>query len=893
MPHPQHVNPQTGRKYGWEAEQARKKAESPAAMQQELALLERLKIAADARENLLPFIEFTSPDPVDPNDVSKSAYRAQPFHRKVAEVLTLFEKGELRHADGRVCKQIIFAMPPRHGKSIAHDQPILTPDGWRAHGDLQPGDHVFGPDGKPVRVLDVSADVAEVVPVHLSNGEVIYAHLNHEWVVFDRARSEWRVMETREIKRRTLRVGPEGRGGRFVMQLPDATALDFPVRDLPLHPYVLGAWLGDGSAGSTRIAHAVADAEVIAAIEALGYCKSNSFVQKGTSVGYADFDGPRPNVASPMRAALRDLGVLNAKHVPEMYLRASIDQRLELLAGLVDTDGHVEKATGRVRFSTCSEALRDGVFDLAAGLGFRPYVVEVQPDVSSSGIVGRKTVYQVGFQPNRAIPTRIPRKRMTKFALRRRIAITAVGDVTFKRARSICVDRHDGLYVVGRHCVVTKNTQMATKHFSAWLSGKHPEWNVAVGTYSDGMAEDIGGDTRAILGTSQFKQVFPEHRLRKGSTAKTNFQTEKGGRLVFVGRGGPLTGKGAHVLLIDDLYKDHEEARSQNIRDQAWNWFTKVAMTRRMGRKLVMLTMTRWHSDDIIGRLTDPENPCYNAIEAKDWMIIRIPAIAEEDDVLGRAEGEPLWPEEFDLDFLMSQQRLDPLGFAALYQQRPTVADGVLFRRENIHRYDPADLPENLRYYCSSDHAVGVKQRNDPSCFGKAGVDKQDNLWFVDLFWKRVPTDQAVEAMLAMGSGSTAPLIWWAERGHISQSIGPFLYKRMAEAGTYINVREVTPVGDKEQRAQSIAARVAVGKVYIPKGPIWDKAVEEMLAFPNGIHDDFVDMLSLFGLGLQSQFGAKPPAAKKEPPKFGTLGWVKMYDAMAADQAAVRRTGGF
>lgn len=893
MPHPNHVNPQTGRRYGWEAEQARKKAEAPEAIEQEIALLERVKIAKEAHDDLLTFIEFTMPDPEDPNDVSRSAYRAQPFHRRVAEVLVQFEKGTLRHADGRPCKQIIFAMPPRHGKSIAHDQPILTPDGWRTHGDLQPGDYVFGPDGKPVRVLDVSAEVAEVVPVHLSNGEVIYAHLNHEWVVFDRARGEWRIMETRDIKRRALRVGPEGRGGRFVLQLPDAAALEFPEQDLPLHPYVLGAWLGDGSEGSTRIAHAASDAEVIAAIEALGYRKSNSFVQAGTGVAYADFGGPHTGAPSAMRSGLRDLGVLKGKHVPEVYLRASVAQRLELLAGLVDTDGHVERGTGRVRFSTCSPALRDGVYDLAAGLGFRPYVIEVQPCTSSSGIEGRKVVYQVGFQPNCSLPTRVPRKRIAKFAARRRIAITSVGEITFKRARSICVDRDDGLYVVGRQCVVTKNTQMATKHFGAWLSGRHPEWNVAVGTYSDGMAEDIGGDTRAILGTSQFKQVFPGHRLRKGSTAKANFQTEQGGRLVFVGRGGPLTGKGANVLLIDDLYKDHEEARSQTIRDQAWNWFTKVAMTRRMGRKLVMLTMTRWHSDDIIGRLTDPENPCYNAIEAKDWMIIRIPAIAEEDDVLGRPEGAPLWPDEFDLDFLMSQQRLDPLGFAALYQQRPTVADGVLFRRENIQRYDMKDLPDDLRFYCTSDHAVGTKQRNDPSCFGKAGVDKQDNLWLVDVFWQRVPTDKAVEAMLAMGSGNMAPLIWWAERGHISQSIGPFLYKRMAETGIYINLREVTPVGDKEQRAQSIAARVAMGKVYVPKGPIWDRLVEEMLAFPNGIHDDAVDMLSLFGLGLQSQFGKRPAAPKKEPPKFGTLNWVKMHDRWTAEQDAARRHGGF
>lgn len=552
MPHPNHVNPRTGHRYGWEAEQAKKKAESPAAFEQELALLERLKLAAEAREDLLTFTKFTMPTVEEPNDATKTSYEAAPFHVSIAEAFTAFEKGKLKNIDGSTCTQLIFCMPPRHGK-----------------------------------------------------------------------------------------------------------------------------------------------------------------------------------------------------------------------------------------------------------------------------------------------------------------------------------------------------TELATKRFAAWYAGRHPEHDVIVSAASDLLAEDFGGDTRAILTSPQFRQVFPQYQLRKGGTSKSNIQSDKGGRMVFVGRGGTVNGRGANLLIMDDIFRDAQEASSQNLRDQIWEWVVKVALWRRMGRKLTCLTMTRWHSDDVIGRLTDPSNDKYDAQEAAKWKIIRLPGIAEDDDPLGRQPGEALWPTRYSADYLMSGQRRDPLGFAALIQQRPTVADGVLFRRENIQRYDITDLPDNLRFYCTSDHAVGTKQRNDPSCFGKAGVDKQDNLWLVDLFWKRVPTDQAVEAMLAMASGTNAPLIWWAERGHISQSIGPFLYKRMAEQGIYINLREVTPVGDKEQRAQSIAARVAMGKVYIPKGPMWDRLVEEMLAFPNGIHDDGVDMLSLFGLGLQSQFGKRPPAPKKEQPKFGTLNWVKTHDRWAAEQAERRRTGGF
>jgi predicted phage terminase large subunit-like protein len=443
-------------------------------------------------------------------------------------------------------------------------------------------------------------------------------------------------------------------------------------------------------------------------------------------------------------------------------------------------------------------------------------------------------------------------------------------------------------------------TELATKRLAAWFSGRHPEQDVIVAAAGDDLASDFGGDVRSIMGTPQYKQVFPNHKLRKGGTAKDNIQTVQGGRLVFAGRGGQINGRGAHLLLVDDLYKDANEARSQAIRDSAWDWFVKVALYRRMGKRLTIITMTRWHSDDIIGRLTDPENPCYNAQEAAGWKIIRLPGLAEEDDPLGRKPGEALWPEKrrdgsaYDVAYHMANQRRDPLGFAALTQQRPTVADGVLFRRENIQRYDPKDLPENLRFYCASDHAVSTKQRNDPSCFGKAGVDAQDNLWFTELFWERVKSDRAVEQMLVMGSGNNAPLIWWAESGHISKSIGPFLNKRMLETERYINVREIVPSVDKETRAQSIAARVALGKVYIPKGPIWDKAVEEMLAFPNGTHDDFVDMLSLFGLGLQSQFGKTAPSPKQAEPKFGTAAWLKFMDEFKAKQRQLAGThGGF
>lgn len=442
-------------------------------------------------------------------------------------------------------------------------------------------------------------------------------------------------------------------------------------------------------------------------------------------------------------------------------------------------------------------------------------------------------------------------------------------------------------------------SELVSRRLPAWLMGLFPEQHGIVATYSDDFAAEFGKEVRGIVKMPQFRQVFPETSLMRGGAASDKLQTTRGGQWSFVGRGGGLTGRGGHILICDDLIKDDKEAQSQAVRDQAWSWFTKVAMSRRMGRKLVILTFTRWHNDDPIGRLTDPENPHYNRELAKKIKIINLPAIAEEDDPLGRKPGQALWPDgpdQFDLDFLREQQSLDPLGFAALYQQRPSLLDGDMFKRENILFYAKDDLPADLRIYAASDHAVAVGQRNDFTVLLKVGVDPQSNIYILECVWAKLKSDAATEAMLTMAGGKQRPLLWWAEKGHISKSIGPFLRKRMIETGTYFNIREVTPVADKAQRAQSIAARVAMGKVYFPKGAPWvEKAINQMMAFPNGTHDDFVDALAYIGLGLQSQFAPTSSSAKKsvEQPKFGTLNWVKLNDRWKAEQRALTQAGGF
>lgn len=432
-------------------------------------------------------------------------------------------------------------------------------------------------------------------------------------------------------------------------------------------------------------------------------------------------------------------------------------------------------------------------------------------------------------------------------------------------------------------------SELASRKFPAWFWGKDPYRQVLFATYNSDFAKTFGKHVRTLMESPQFQQVFPLCKLKTGSKAADAMTTEDGGEASFVGVGGGLTGKGADLLIIDDPIKEPEEAASKSFRDKQWTWFSQAAMTRLMPMGRVVIIMTRWHEDDLVGRLTDPTNPCYNSEEAASWKVLSLPAIAVDDDPMGRKPGEALWPDRFPIPVLEAQKRLDPAGFSALYQGSPTPADGDYFKEEWLATYTREELDqvmaEGLRIYGASDHAVATTQSADKTCLGCVGVDQHDNVWVLpDLFWQRARTDFVCEAMLD-NIKRNKPIWWKAERGHISKAIGPFLRKRMQERAVYCPIEEVVPAKDKETRAQAIRARMAMGKVKFPRYMgWWQDAKAELLKFPRGRHDDFVDFLAHIGMGLATQVGASPEPELPKGPKTGTLAWVKASSKRKEDR---------
>ena len=387
---------------------------------------------------------------------------------------------------------------------------------------------------------------------------------------------------------------------------------------------------------------------------------------------------------------------------------------------------------------------------------------------------------------------------------------------------------------------------LASVAFPAWHLGRHPDHEFISCSYSGSLAMSFSRKVRQLLREPVYKNVFEKSRLDKDSQSVESWQTTQGGGYVAAGVGGGITGKGANVLVIDDPVKNREDAESDNNREATWDWYTSTAYTRLSPGGGILVILTRWHDDDLAGRLLKQAED-----GADQWEVIRYPAIAEIDENF-RKQGESLHPERYNVDALEQiRKAIGPRDWSALYQQNPVSDEGDYFSRDMIryYEYDEIDTAE-LNYYCAWDLAIGQRDRNDYSVGIVVGIDEYDHLYVVDVVRGKYDGFELVEQILDLYE-TWRPGIVGIERGHIEMALGPFLQKRTRERGLSEAYFKDLKVGrrDKEARARAIQGRMQQGMVYFPKDAVWTGTmVAELLRFPNGAHDDQVDALAWIGL---------------------------------------------
>ena len=416
--------------------------------------------------------------------------------------------------------------------------------------------------------------------------------------------------------------------------------------------------------------------------------------------------------------------------------------------------------------------------------------------------------------------------------------------------------------------------------FPPWFLAQRARASILVASHSDNLAESFGRRARNLVA---LHSPTLGYALRSDSKAAGEWNTTNGGLFFSAGIGTKVAGHRFHLGLVDDPIGKKEDADSKLIRDKGWDWYNYDFLPRQEPKAAVVVIQTRWHEDDLAGRILSNE---------KGWTVISIPLIAGVDDPLGRAPNESLWPEYFTAEQI-EKARVSP-AFSSLYQQTPTPDSGDYFKREWI--VDAAyakgtDLPSSLTYYAGSDHAVSQREESDRTCLIPAGVDEQGDLWILpDVWWPRNarPAPDEVVAEMHRLTRAHRFIYWWAGKDHITASLRPYIERVSREELVFIPFEELSEARDKQTKAQSIRAMFRQGRVHLPAFAEWyGDAVNELLRFDKGVHDDFVDAMAKLGRGLAEQHGTMPrvPVIEKLAPPSLTLEWVKASDkAMNAEE---------
>lgn len=389
-------------------------------------------------------------------------------------------------------------------------------------------------------------------------------------------------------------------------------------------------------------------------------------------------------------------------------------------------------------------------------------------------------------------------------------------------------------------------SELASRRFPAWYLGKHPDRQIITTTYAGEFAQDFGRDVREIVSGDEFSRIFPGVGLAADSAARGRWHTNSGGVYFAVGVGGPITGRGAHLALIDDPVKNRQDAESQLIRETVWHWYTSTLRTRLMPGGAIVLICTRWHEDDLAGRLLDRMER-----GGEQWKVVSLPAVGDH--------GEALWPEWYprtELDRIRSS--IGPRDWLSLYQQTPTAETGTYFKREWFRRY--TDAPQRMNFYVTADFAVSADE-GDYTEIAVWGVDSLDNCYAVDWWSGRKTADVWVEKLLDLVD-RYSPHAFVGEMGPIRRAVEPLLERRMRERGVFIAPTWLShATGDKAANARSFQGLCSMGRVYFPALEWAERVMDQLLRFPGGRFDDAVDACSLFGRHLANTWAARTEPA--------------------------------
>lgn len=769
-----------------------------------------------------------------------------------------------------------------HGKAIATDCPVPTPDGFKNHGDLGPGDTVYGSSGTAIKVV-ARTDVLTEEPcmrVSFSDGSSVTCSANHLWPVllpsrarvspYSNTRKKWRselltatqlrphVEHSRRVKSRPYPTLPP------VVPLFAGNEIT-----LPCSPYVLGFWLGDGSCGTNQISCGSEDVDrVVGLIQEEGCSVS---VRKDKTAFRISVDPGKAHQKGSSRFtnALRSMRVLKNKRIPSRIFRSAFDQRLALLQGMMDSDGFCHKKHSQCLFANANYDLARDFWKLSQTLGLNPTFGHKKVWLKGKQF----DAWHVMFQGLAGLPPfRLPRKlaalsKLDHPRMRRIVDVQAVPSVPVS---CIQVDSPDGVYLIGENFLQTHNSTVVTfgKTIQDILASHGedplPEWGgqeptICILSHVRPIAKGFLRQIKMEFETNRvLKEWFPDVLHEEPRKEAPKWSEDDG--IIVKRRSNPReatveayglvdgmpTSKHFHVLVYDDVVTE----RSVTTADMIAKTTVAVELSRNLGMEGTRRRYVGTRYD-----LSDSYVPLMERGAAKPRLH---PATHD-----GTASGRPVFltsetweklKQETSAFILSCQQLLNPVP--------DTNAFFRMVEGETLNWYDAA--PAHVRSYGATDGAVS-KGAGDWTVHGILSVDENDIMHLREVWRKQEDSDVWVDAQMDMVQ-EYRPIKWVGEAGPIEKAVGPFRRKRMVERKVYYTYETLPSITSKEMRAASFQARWNQGRVRLPRGAPWvPDFLMELRRFPNTQVDDQVDMVSLFGRMLDElEKGYLPPEPRRD-----------------------------
>ena len=368
-------------------------------------------------------------------------------------------------------------------------------------------------------------------------------------------------------------------------------------------------------------------------------------------------------------------------------------------------------------------------------------------------------------------------------------------------------------------------TEHVSRRFPAWFLGRNPQKQVIGTSYSDEKANGNSLAVREIIKDKRYQNLW-QRTFTSENIQRWQFSEKinKNPNYLSAGVGGGITGEGADLFIIDDPIKNSEEAESKLIRDKQWEWYTTTARTRLQPHAAIVVTMARWHEDDLVGRLLDlqKKDPV-----ADKWSVLHMKAINDD--------GEALWPEMYPIEELLKiRASIGEKTFNSLYQGEPKLAEGNVFKREwfKFYKEIPQDITVKVVFW---DTAYKARQQNDFSAGVLVGLSK-NNYYILDVLYKRYEYPE-LKKMIQAEYDRDLPAVVLVEDKASGQSIVQELQRE-----TRIPVLPFKVDREKVSRANSVTPLFQARKVYLPDSAPWlYDFMDELCGFPSAAHDDMVD----------------------------------------------------